>query len=339
MTTIQDIDSALSKRDYSEAEKLIFKLMSTTSNPEVPLKLGHLFYIQKKYSKAEQVYQEILPKTTGDLKAEVLFGLGQTYFETKMFSDSHMAFTLLLNSFPEFPYTNLINLKLARILTIFQDFTNATQYLTKVFNSKKANNHSLSEAIVLLAYINEKQGKKSRATTLFQNAVKINKTFRSLSAFALSLLDSKPQMAEKLCQKVLNKDRKLEEWSDFGFLRALAWMKMKEFEKAEESLEDLVKTFPLNYYYSEYLAIVQARIGKKARALEGFQRLRSLHPFDLTNLKNLAFVYRACGMKEEAARVVTAASFYRNGEEWKLDDLDLEEPVMDLYSFPTNDYN
>ena len=339
IATIKDIDNALAKKDYLEAEKLIFELKSKANLPNVSIKLGHLMFIQKKYSKAEEVYKEILPKLCGDQKAEVLFGLGQTYFEAKMFSDSHMAFTILMNSFPEFSYSNLVYIKLARIMVNFQDFSNAIQYLNKVLSSSKANNNTLSETIVLLAYIKEKQGQKAKASSLYQNAVKISKNFRSLCAIALNSLESKPEISEKLALKVLSKNGKWEEWNDFYFLRSLACLKMKQFEKAEIILEDLVKAFPLNCFYCQYLAIAYLKTGKHLKALEILQRLRSLHPFDSTIMQNLAFAYLKCGMKEEVRQVISAASFVMNGQEWAVHDLGVTEPLLDIYSFPTNEIN
>ena len=337
ITTIKEIDNALAKKDFSEAEKLIFELKSKATIPDVSIKLGHLMYIQKKYSKAEEVYKEIIPQLSGDLKAEVLFGLGQTYFEAKMFSDSHMAFTILMNSFPEFSFSNLVYIKLARIMVNFQDFSNAIQYLTKVLNSNKANNNTVSEAIILLGYIKEKQGQKARASSLYQNAVKISKNFRSLCAISFNSLESKPEISEKLALKVLSRNGKWEEWNDFYFIRSLACLKLKQFEKAESILEDLVKAFPLNYFYNQYLGIAYLNAEKQFKALETFQKLRSLHPFDLTTMQNLAFTYLKCGMKEEVRQVISAASFMMNGKEWAVKDLEVTEPKLDIYSFPTNE--
>ena len=114
---------------------------------------------------------------------------------------------------------------------------------------------------------------------------------------------------------------------------------MKQFEKAEIILEDLVKAFPLNCFYCQYLAIAYLKTGKHLKALEILQRLRSLHPFDSTIMQNLAFAYLKCGMKEEVRQVISAASFVMNGQEWAVHDLGVTEPLLDIYSFPTNEIN
>lgn len=333
---IDSINAALNKKNYPEVERLIEELSRVSPKHETSIKLAHIFYIQKKYVKAEQAYKNILHKVQDMEKAEVMFGLGQVYFETKMFSDSHMMFTIITNSFPDYKHINFIYLKLARIMINFKDFENAIKYLDKIIDSKNVNRNLMAEALITLAHIKEKQGKMKDSLEILQKSVRISKCFRIVASFVFTLVTAMPEVSNKACKNILKKRQLPGEWSDFCFIQALANIKLNNLEKAQQLLEEQTQSFPLNYFYSEYLGIVYLKQKENLKALEIFQKLRALFPIDTCNLNNLAIAYIRIGLKQEAYFTITAANSMLNKETIGMKGLKISEPYMDIFHFPTN---
>lgn len=333
---INSINQALANKNFDQAECLIQEFWKFNPSIETSLKLAHILFVEKKYVKAEQVYKDLLPKVTETQKAEVLFGLGQVYFKTKMFSDSHMVFTIITNSFPDYKFNYFIYLKLARIMINFKDFTNASKYLDKIFESKDVNYKLLGEAMIYLAFIKEKEGKLEESLQILKKSVTLCKSFRIVASFVYTLVTVKPDMANRVCSNILKKSQNPSDWSDFCFIQALANIKLNNLAKAKQLLEEQVQSFPLNYLYSEYLAVVYLKNKENLKALEMLQKLRSLFPFDICNLKNLAMAYLRIGLKTEAFHVLNAAASILNKESMAFKNLKITEPYLDILSFPTN---
>lgn len=332
---IKEIDKALSQEQLQLAEDLIHKLRKIDTSPETAIRLAHLMFIEQKYVQAEQLYKELLPIISEKLKPEVFFGLGQIYFESKMFSDCHLAFSLISNSYPKFQYIDLIHLKLAKIMIKFESYGNAITYLNKIIENNEAGKNLYTEALIVMSVVKGKQGDKTESYEFCKKGFNINKSFRTVSCAALMLLERDPARSEDICKKILSKDRNPGEFSDFFCLRAMANMKLKKFEMAKIMLEEQVIAFPCNYLYLETLGIVYLKLENKVKALEIFQRVRNLFPNDTCNLKNLAYTYKLCGYKEEAWHTLVAGNLVdENGI--ILGKLEITEPQIDALTFPTN---
>ena len=332
---IKDIDKAINQHQLQLAEDLIHKLRQIERSPGIALRLAHLMFIERKYNKAEQLYKELLIDISDDLKPEVLFGLGQVYFESKMYPDCHFAFTLIVNSYPDFQYINTIYLKLAKIMVKFESYEIAATHLNKIIQSNRAGKNVYTEALVVMSVIKLKQGDKNESYEFCKKGFNINKSFRTMSCAVLMFLEKDPERSDDICKKVLCKDRDRGEFSDFFCLRAMANMKLKKFEMARIMLEEQIINFPCNYLYLETLGIVYLKMGNKVKALETFQRVRSFLPYDICNLKNLAYTYKILGYKEEAWHTLVAANLVdENGI--IMGKLEITEPEIDALTFPTN---
>lgn len=332
---IKQIDKALASKNLQAAEDLIHKLRTIDSTPETSIRLAHLMFIEKKYLDAENLYKELLPQVSGNLRVEVLFGLGQTYFESMMYSDCHLVFSIISEFHPDYAYIHLIRLKLAKIMIRFKQFDNADMYLRKLLDDIKLSNSMKYEALVLMAHVKDKQGNKSESFEFAKKGFREIKIFKTVACVAFLLLDRNPHATENISRRILSKNRNIDENSDFFFFRALANMKLKNYEIAKVILEEQIKTNPLNYLYLEFLGIMYLKVKDNLRALEVFQRIRSLMPFDICNLKNLAYTYKICGYKEEAWHVLSSSNLVDENQ-ISLADLEVCEPEMDILSFPTN---
>ena len=170
---IVEIDSCFRAGAMSTAEELFRILIE--KNPEkaeYPMKLGHLMFKLKKYSVAERYYKDALENASDSQRPEIYFGLGQVYFETLMYTDSFLAFSLLLEAAPNYKFANFVQLKLGIILTSLGDYNSAVSYLIKIISNKNEKKSLKAEALNAMAKSYELQGRLELSKSLYKKAKK-----------------------------------------------------------------------------------------------------------------------------------------------------------------------
>lgn len=335
------IDSNLASKNFIEAESsLVLLSLKYPENPEYPSKLGHLMYKLKDYQKAETFYKLALEKSTENPQAEIYFGLGQSYFESKNYPDSLSAFSLVLNNYPDFELIYLVYLKLAIVHRHMKDLDLAVKLLSKIIeNAKKVNKSLLVEALCCLAGIYDSLGKEKFALNLYMRAGKITKNFTSISCLAWAFLKINPKVTESVCRKYLRVDRPQHEWSDISFLQALSAIKASNFAVAANLLEMQLRHYPKNIIYMQYLGISYFYLGLHDKALEIFKNVDLVHPCNFENLNNLAILYKKEGLEIEAHRTYCNALMLRSqvfGANEGLNGLTILEPKIEISDFPLN---
>lgn len=346
-----DLQEALNQFDHSLAlhnpqkagEILHLLCVKSPENAEFPLKLGHLMYRQMNYAKAEYCYKYALLKNSENLKPEICFGLAQTYFQTKNYSDSFVYFKTIADSFPQYPLIDVVMFKLAMIYKISRDFENAVTVLLRLVRKQPICSNLLSDALSCLGQIYEIQGKMKNGLNCYVQACAASKTFQSISCLIWAYISRKPKFAENICQKYLKKKKAPYITSDIRFLQALACMKMEEFSKAAELIEEQLQAFPLNVWYAQYLGICYYRMKQLPKALAKFQMVSAVLPFSVENLNNLSVVFRDSGLENEFHQTYSLNLLMRNQmvrvEEFSkktLSELAVKEPVLDIFDFPLN---
>ena len=99
---IEDINSALSVENYPLADLYIKALISLNPDPNFTIKRAHLMFIRKEYQKAEKLYKKVLKSSEEVHYSEIYFGLGQVYYESKMYYDAYQAYAILTSKYPNF---------------------------------------------------------------------------------------------------------------------------------------------------------------------------------------------------------------------------------------------
>ena len=238
---ISEFDNLLALGDFEKGEEILNSLCSKyTENVEFPLKLGHLMYRLRKYAKAEYYYKIALEKNNQSFTSEIYFGLGQSYYHSERYSDSHLAFTFLVDNDPEFKMVEIAYFKLASIMKILKDYNKAVEYLLKCLKTKTKNKNIIVETLCQLGSVYEMQGKSRISFNFYIQASETIKNFRTVCCLAWGYLNVKPSTSDAICHKYLMKFRPQHESSDIYFLKALAQMKLKNLSKACLLLEEYV---------------------------------------------------------------------------------------------------
>lgn len=346
--SLAEIDKNLKINCLSKAEEILKNLADKYSaNSEFLTKLGHLMYREKKYSKAEEYYTKALEKAPEDLRPEIHFGLGQVYYQTKLYSDSYLAFTLIVNTAPGFKLIDAVYLKLASIVKAFKDYDSSVTYLMKILKNKNANKKIIAEALCSLGHCYELQGKFETSLKFYKKAGKVFKNFRTISCIAWGFLRTFPKVTESICAKFLKTDKPVHESSDLCFLRALALIKLGDVLKAVELLKTLVQNFPLNSLYAQYLGIAYYQAKEYSKALEMFQSVMIFSPLAEENIHNLSATYRKLGFKAESFDILSKNPSFVLDESTltnsliknTVNKLKIREPVINIYDFPLNETN
>ena len=343
---ISEFNDSLAMGDSEKAEEIL-NCLSTLypENAEFPLKLGHLMYKVRKYPKAESYYKLALEKGDEKFTSDIYFGLGQTYFQAERYSDSHLAFTLLINNDPNYKMIEIAYFKLASIMKHLKDYNNAAKFLIKCLKTETKNKNIIAEALCQLGSVYDLQGKSNLSLKFYKQAATLVKSFRTASCLAWGYLKIKPSISEAICKKYLTKTMPLYERCDISFIRALALMKMDKFSEACKILEEQISLYPMNIYYHQHLGIAYYKIEEHSKALEIFQNVMVISPFNKENLHNLSIAYRKLGLKNEAFQIICKIKMILNEEIEGLDpsielnkikNLDIKDLIIDITSFPLN---
>lgn len=339
---LQEVSQSLSLKNYDKAEELItFLALKSSENSEFYLKLGHLMYKEARYTKAEYYYNLALDKPSSPLMPEILFGLGQSLYQAKKFSDSFFTFTRIENSFPQYKYIDIVYLKLALIMKELKELTSSFKYLIKILQNPNALKNIVVEAMCTAGKIFELQGRKRVCLKFYCKASEVMWNFRSVTCVAWEFLTRNPVFSKSICLKFLRKSRIQYEHADVGFLLSLVYLKLEKFEEAAGILQKQLAMYPMNIFYIQYLGIIFFHLEAYGKALEMFQSVLTIKPFSHENLNNLAITYLKLGLTTEAHQSLNTALLLQNisiescGRN-HLDSATIVEPFIDILEFPLN---
>ena len=302
---VSQVNNCLISKNQVEAAKILESACALYPGfSEFPMKLGHLLYSSKEYAKAAEFYNKSLEIASADQKSQIFFGLGQAYYEEKLYSKSFSAFSMLTDSYPDFKFNYIAYLKMAEICKFLKDYNESISILTKLLNFYSKDKKVMVHIFCQIGSCYELMGNIKNAHCFIRTAWKTLKNFRTVSCMAWIYLKSNPKKAEKICQQFLSSKRPDCEWHDINFLRALALFKLKNFGHSIEILEELVKAYPNNVYYLQYLGIAYFHIGSTFKSLKNFQKVSKIDFFSSENLHNLAVIYKKLGFKGELLHIL-----------------------------------
>ena len=184
LTIITEINSCLRDQNYSTIDSLLVFALKKPIDSEILVKLGHLMYRLNNYPKAEIIYNHVLENEQSTNVDDALFGLGQTYFKLKRYSDSFLRFTILLNNYPDYKCIDLVTLKVSLIYKFINDFNSTLTSSLKLLNKKNLNKNVCAEALCIIGSCYELQGKIDLSNELYYKAAEKAKSFRTVTCMA-----------------------------------------------------------------------------------------------------------------------------------------------------------
>lgn len=328
---IKDINSALSLENYPLADDHIKALITLNPDPTFTIKRAHLMFIRKEYQKAEHLYKKVLKSTKEVHNQEIYFGLGQVYYESKMFYDAYLAYNILVSNYPNFKYTDFVYLRLLKIMVFYQNFDEAYNYIKIIMKKGSVGTSIFAEVLVCLALIKYKRRKLDLAIKICGKSRNLNEGFNCNLLLLILLAEKDPREAEKICSSVLNSTQDTKEWKLLCFIRAVIYIRLKKYNKAIQILEENCNNIELEAEYLNYLGIAYHGAGDKIKALEVFQELRTKFSENYENLNNLAYVYNELGMKFEAFYVCNVMEGLNNGKREDLKKLEIQQMYLNPY--------
>lgn len=342
LSFLSQVDENLSKGKYLEVEQSLIKAFLLTSNQsEFPIKLGHLMYKQKRYQEAEAYYRQALRNAIESERIEIHFGLGQVYYQSRLYPDSYLAFSFLINSNPAHELSKIAYLKLAAICKKTNDSNNALSLIVKLITQTNPNNKILAEAFCLIGSCYEIQGNLKKSHEFYMKSINLTKNFRTVTCVAWSYLRINPVVTLSACRKYLRKNRPIYEWTDIKFLEAIGQLKLKNFSKSASILEEQLKVYPNNCFYLNLLGVVYYNNKSYTQALQVFRYLASAVPSCEINVKNLCAVYHKLNLHDDALN--TYSSFHQMSNLdlsynllTEIKEFNVQELAFDITDFPLN---
>jgi tetratricopeptide (TPR) repeat protein len=346
------VNEFLSQGKYSEALNYLQAIESSHYQDQYfSVKLGHLSFKLKKFRESETYYLKALSYGNSQHIDEVWFGLGQVYFAIKSFKQCISAFTSLLVINPNFAYSSLCYLKLGISSIKLKDFGNSLIYLEKSLIKNDLSRELKAEVFCHIGSAQLATGKNMNIERIFSQAAEFIRNFRTGICLAWKLLETDLRKAVLLCDKMCRECDRIEEIADFKCFKAVALMKLNNFDKAREILQLLTRRFPYNLVYGQYLAIVCIKTGFVFEAAQILEYLKMIWPFQLNVLLNYFRVMKKLLRNAEIETVrmqiigILMIHQYSENEIFRFIDennSDLKEPMFVLTDFPSSespDYN
>lgn len=275
-TSLLDEISHLSTPHISDSQAPVQTLLEGTSvsvlasSTILQIKLGHQKYKEKSYLQALEYYRSVLAKANSDEKSEIDFGMGQVFYQLKQYSESYLYYSLVTsNPASSLFFQSISYIKLASILKFRKDFPQVLILLLKIVKNKDLiNSCIIADAVCLIGTIHEAQGNTKISRAFYRKALKISKSFRTVSCVAWAYLNISAEVSDSICKEYLTVERPDYEWSDMRFLRALAQAKLRNFQFAIQLLEEQVRAYPGNILYIHYLGIFYYKSQNYEKAFE-----------------------------------------------------------------------
>ncbi|OMJ75910.1 hypothetical protein SteCoe_24851 [Stentor coeruleus] len=341
----RDIEVLLNEGKYDKTEEMLLLLAGRNQKRSVYyIKLGHLMYKLKQFLKATNYYKLSLEDASQDELPEIQFSLGQVYFHSDLIVESLGFFTVLYETNPSYKFINIAYLRMSLIFKKLKDYNNALFYATKIIKESSVSKQFLAEAICVAGNCFELQGKAKKSLGFYKNALKIHSNFRTVTCVAWGYLNENPNLTIKICQKYLTKTIPDYEINDINFLYSLAYYRIKNYRKACQKLEIIVRSNPNIRIYNEYLGIIYFAMNEHLKALEIFQKIHEEIPLDCDNLNNMALVYKSLGSLGDCLHILNSLVMFNtfsNPGEFierfkKKENLNMKEPLVDILAFPLN---
>lgn len=335
---INELNQSLACQDLQKSLELMQVLQSAhPKHSEFCLKLGHLLYKVKDYVKAEDFYKQALQghKSSSQIP-EIYFGLGQTYFQLKLLSDSFLAFSIIEQGYETSQFIEIARLKLAQILIATNDNDAAMKFLLKLLHKKNISRNILTETFCCIGKIYEEEGKKRLALKFYIRAAALLKTFRTISCLAWVYLNFNPEMTEKICKKYLEVNRPQYQQCDIGLLQAIAMIKLKKFAEALVTLKIMIFHYPKNVFYLQYLGYTCFMLKLYGKALEWFQKVAEILPENFENLNNLSVVYKNLEFHKESFAMYYRIALLNGTKSIEFEAIQILEPQISVFDFPSN---
>lgn len=296
------INELISQEKWLEAYNYLESISSVNSHDHlISIKLGHLAFKLSNYGLAEVWY--FLSLQNEKNLDEIWFGLGQVYFAQRSYNKAISAFSTLMHISPRFLYASLSYLKLGISCLKVKDFQNASNYLEQSLTKGDLNKDLMAQGNCYLGIANIALGRNENGFKYIEKAAGFMRNFLTGICLGWKLLSADPLKVLLLVKTMLKQSQKIGEISDFLLIRALAYNKLRKLKKAKKSLALLVRKFPSNLIYGQYLAIVQVKRGKVEKALGILESLRIVWPFHLGLLLNYKKVLVKLGRLLEAETV------------------------------------
>lgn len=296
------VNELISQEKWSEAYNYLESISSVNAHDHlIPIKLGHLAFKLSNYALAEIWY--FLSLQNEKNLDEIWFGLGQVYFAQKSYNKAISAFSTLMHISPRFLYASLSYLKLGISCLKVKEFQNALNYLEQSLTKGDLNKELMAQGYCYMGIANLALRRNENGFKFIEKAAGFIRNFLTSICLGWKLLLTEPLKVLLLVKTMLKQSQKIGEISDFLFIRALAYNKLRKLKKAKKSLALLVRKFPSNLIYGQYLAIVQVRRGKLDKAFGILERLRIIWPFHLALLLNYKKILVKMGRLLEAETV------------------------------------
>ncbi|OMJ87844.1 hypothetical protein SteCoe_10325 [Stentor coeruleus] len=341
----RDVEVFLNEGKYDIVEEMLLSLAEKNQKRSVYyIKLGHLMYKLKQFSKAVNYYKLSLEDASQDELPEIQFSLGQVYFHSDLIIESLGFFTALYEAYPNFKYINLAYLRMSLIFRKLKDYNSALFYVTKIIKESSVSKQFLAEAICVAGNCFELQGNIRKSLGFYKNALKVYSNFRTVTCVAWGFLNENPNLTIKICQKYLKKDIPEHESNDINFLYSIACYRIKKYQEACQRLELIVRDTPNIKLYNEYLGIVYLAMNEYLKALQMFQKIHEKNPLNCDNLNNMALAYKNLGSLSDCLHILNSVVLFNssgNPEEFIEDFknkgiLNIKEPLVDILTFPLN---
>lgn len=341
----RDFELFLNEGKHDSAEKMLLSLAEKNQKRSVYyIKLGHLMYKLKQYSKAADYYKISLEDASQDELPEIQFSLGQVYFHSDLIIESLGFFTALNEACPSFKFINIAYLRMSLIFKKLKDYNSALFYVTKIIKESSVPKQFLAEAICVAGSCFELQGNTRKSLGFYKNALKVYPNFRTVTCAAWGYLNENPSLTIKICQKYLANAIPDYESNDINFLYSLACYRKKNYQEACQKLESIVSNAPSIKLYNEYLGIVYFAMNEHLKALQMFQKVHEKIPLNCDNLNNMALAYKNLGSLSDCLHILNSVILFdscSNPEEFienikKKGTFNIKEPTVDILAFPLN---
>ncbi|MGE5399932.1 MAG: tetratricopeptide repeat protein [Ignavibacteriales bacterium] len=291
-------------------KEIFQKLDQDTTNWQVKMVLGEIALHEKNDSTAISEFKQVTDLAKWNADAWVR--LGGLYFDNKKYNEAAQVLKEAVQSFPDnFPINLILGLSLSQI----NNFTDAGQYLKKAVTLNPKDITALSaygytlnqmkepeqavyyikealgidpnnvELMGTLGLIYNAQKKWSECDSAYSRALELDSSNALvLNNYAYSLAERGVRLTEalKMAEAAVQKEP-----SNSSYLDTFGWVffKLGEYDKAEEYIRKAIELDSKNSTLLEHLGDVKYKAGNKTKALEMWQRAYQLNT-DNTDLKN-----------------------------------------------------